>query len=360
MSIFWRVKGFNHLVIKKISILRFYSSLQHNTVEAKYFKFKNDIVKKKWTIEDDLSLTHASKLMKMLNSIGFDNEYKLKMNGVLPIGYNFIFFNPVCEEKLIGDDGYDNYQAPIAIDSSLNGSNRYKQLFKRRLWVGGKLIIKGENHFLRLNDFSECIEKVSKIKRFKYNEDKIDYYITIDRKIFNSNNDNCLQETRKLYYTSNLNNNSNNNNNNINNNNNNSNNNNNKTKKIKISEIFLFRFSSLTFNSHKIHYNLKYCSEIEKIPKLIIHGPLLILIMIRYFVNNEINREISEEYKFIQSISYKNRYPSYVDDEISLKYKINDVVDGGTSKADIWIENSAGVICADCKILFSSKNSNIP
>lgn len=39
--------------------------------------------------------------------------------------------------------------------------------------------------------------------------------------------------------------------------------------------VMLFRYSALTFNPHRIHYDLKYCTEVEKYPGLVVHGPLI-------------------------------------------------------------------------------------
>ncbi len=41
-----------------------------------------------------------------------------------------------------------------------------------------------------------------------------------------------------------------------------------------VSEPTLFRFSAVTFNAHRIHYDLKYAQETERYPALVIHGPL--------------------------------------------------------------------------------------
>ena len=37
----------------------------------------------------------------------------------------------------------------------------------------------------------------------------------------------------------------------------------------------LFRFSALTFNCHRIHYDRPYATEVEGYPGLVVHGPLL-------------------------------------------------------------------------------------
>lgn len=37
----------------------------------------------------------------------------------------------------------------------------------------------------------------------------------------------------------------------------------------------LFRYSALTFNAHRIHYDERYAREVEDYPGLVVHGPLL-------------------------------------------------------------------------------------
>ncbi len=37
----------------------------------------------------------------------------------------------------------------------------------------------------------------------------------------------------------------------------------------------LFRYSALTFNGHRIHYDQDYCRGVEAYPNLVIHGPLI-------------------------------------------------------------------------------------
>ena len=42
----------------------------------------------------------------------------------------------------------------------------------------------------------------------------------------------------------------------------------------------LFRYSALTFNGHRIHYDRKYVTEVEGYPGLIVHGPLQATLLI--------------------------------------------------------------------------------
>ncbi|MEW6665301.1 MAG: MaoC family dehydratase N-terminal domain-containing protein [Thermodesulfobacteriota bacterium] len=41
-----------------------------------------------------------------------------------------------------------------------------------------------------------------------------------------------------------------------------------------IDPVLLFRFSALTFNSHRIHYDWRYATEVERYPGRLVHGPL--------------------------------------------------------------------------------------
>lgn len=46
---------------------------------------------------------------------------------------------------------------------------------------------------------------------------------------------------------------------------------------VAFSEATLFRFSALTFNTHRIHYDFPYAREVEGYPGLVVHGPLLVI-----------------------------------------------------------------------------------
>lgn len=45
-------------------------------------------------------------------------------------------------------------------------------------------------------------------------------------------------------------------------------------RRWRINEAVLFRYSALTFNSHRIHYDLRYATEVARYPGLVVHGPL--------------------------------------------------------------------------------------
>jgi 3-methylfumaryl-CoA hydratase len=45
--------------------------------------------------------------------------------------------------------------------------------------------------------------------------------------------------------------------------------------------VLLFRYSALTFNSHRIHYDYPYTTQVEGYPDLIVHGPLLFTLLVQ-------------------------------------------------------------------------------
>jgi 3-methylfumaryl-CoA hydratase len=86
-------------------------------------------------------------------------------------------------------------------------------------------------------------------------------------------------------------------------------------------EVALFRFSALTYNSHRIHYDRPYATEIEGYPDLVVHGPL-IAILLADLVRSNLGRPLS-------SFSFIARAPVYVGEALDLRAR----GDGGTVTA---------------------------
>jgi 3-methylfumaryl-CoA hydratase len=48
---------------------------------------------------------------------------------------------------------------------------------------------------------------------------------------------------------------------------------------LPVDPVLLFRFSALTYNSHRIHYDNDYARDVEGYPGLVVHGPLQALVL---------------------------------------------------------------------------------
>jgi 3-methylfumaryl-CoA hydratase len=58
--------------------------------------------------------------------------------------------------------------------------------------------------------------------------------------------------------------------------------------------VLLFRYSALTFNSHRIHYDRSYVTGVEGYPGLVVHGPLIATLLLdnlrRHVLNAHVRR----------------------------------------------------------------------
>ena len=49
------------------------------------------------------------------------------------------------------------------------------------------------------------------------------------------------------------------------------------------SPVLLFRYSAVTFNGHRIHYDYPYVTQEEGYPGLVVHGPMIATLMVAAF-----------------------------------------------------------------------------
>ena len=76
----------------------------------------------------------------------------------------------------------------------------------------------------------------------------------------------------------------------------------------------LFRYSALTYNGHKIHYDKDWVKQVEGHPDLVVHGPLTATLLV------ELAADIARQSgKFLQSFDYRATSPMYVDRETVFK-----------------------------------------
>jgi 3-methylfumaryl-CoA hydratase len=57
--------------------------------------------------------------------------------------------------------------------------------------------------------------------------------------------------------------------------------------------VLLFRFSALTFNAHRIHYDRDYARDVEGYPGLVVHGPLIATLLMDHFLRQHPGRRVA-------------------------------------------------------------------
>lgn len=82
------------------------------------------------------------------------------------------------------------------------------------------------------------------------------------------------------------------------------------TDTVVTDEVMLFRFSALTYNSHRIHYDRAYAMQTEGYPELVVHGPM-VAILLADLVRRHDPRPIV-------AFSFSSRAPLYVGETIHL------------------------------------------
>jgi 3-methylfumaryl-CoA hydratase len=94
--------------------------------------------------------------------------------------------------------------------------------------------------------------------------------------------------------------------------------------------VLLFRFSALTFNGHRIHYDIDYVKHEEHYPGLIVHGPMQTLLML------DLARR--SDPRPVRKLDYRALHPVFHNEPLSVNGTPSD--DG--SKAELWTANGAG------------------
>jgi 3-methylfumaryl-CoA hydratase len=93
--------------------------------------------------------------------------------------------------------------------------------------------------------------------------------------------------------------------------------------------VLLFRYSALTFNGHRIHYDRDYVTKVEGYPGLIFHGPLQATFMV------ELAAKLHGG-KPPKKFSYRGLQPLFEGSEFSINANTTD------AGMELWTANSAG------------------
>lgn len=105
--------------------------------------------------------------------------------------------------------------------------------------------------------------------------------------------------------------------------------------------VLLFRYSALTFNGHRIHYDLPYCTGEEHYPGLVVHGPLqstLLLDLCRRHGTRP-----------VRHFDYRAMSPIFHMDPFS----VNGTPSADGSTADVWTANATGGLAMTAKVRFA-------
>lgn len=95
--------------------------------------------------------------------------------------------------------------------------------------------------------------------------------------------------------------------------------------------VMLFRFSALTYNGHRIHYDRDYATREEFYPALVVHGPLLATLLLDLAAREQPGSQAAH-------FSFRAQRPAFDTDELHLNGHLN--ADG----AALWTSDAQGFI----------------
>lgn len=88
--------------------------------------------------------------------------------------------------------------------------------------------------------------------------------------------------------------------------------------------VVLFRFSALTFNGHRIHYDHPYATRVEGYPGLVVHGPLIALLLLEAAKRRTGRRPVAFDYRAVG--------PLFGDEPVTLAGRTR----GSGTETEVW------------------------
>ena len=104
------------------------------------------------------------------------------------------------------------------------------------------------------------------------------------------------------------------------------------TQRVAATSTLLFRFSALTFNGHRIHYDVPYATGEEHYGGLVVHGPLQALLLL--------GMASQHARKPIARFNYRGVSPLFH----PATFSVNGV-EAGADKLELWTANDKGGQC---------------
>jgi 3-methylfumaryl-CoA hydratase len=216
------------------------------------------------TLEETLAAGPAQGLAATLN---LDPEDFAKDGAVLPPVWNWLYFLPRAPSHQIGPDGHPKrggFLPPITL--------------ARRMWAGSRCSLHQD---LRVGDRPTKTSTILKISE-KQGRAGTMFFVTVRHEIrvgailaYDEEQDIVYMDIPKVF-----------------------------TPPepvalppctwqhpVALDPVLLFRFSALTFNGHRIHYDRDYATGVENYPGLVVHGPLQAILAFHFACLEQADRK---------------------------------------------------------------------
>ena len=109
------------------------------------------------------------------------------------------------------------------------------------------------------------------------------------------------------------------------------------TRIIEPDDVLLFRYSALTFNGHRIHYDRRYVTEVEGYPGLIVHGPLIATLLADLLRRNSKARLTAFRFKAVSPLF-----------DVA-PFSVNGIPSADGRQAKLWAQGAAGQLAMEAE-----------
>ena len=202
-------------------------------------------------LQDDIG---AAPLRGLSATLDRDDAPPAKGSVVPPLGH-WLYFLPQAPQSQIGPDGHPKrggFLPPVPLP--------------RRMWAGGRLSWEPGNP-LRVGDAARKVSRIESVTHKTGRSGEM-VFVLVRHEVHNERGL-CLTEEHDIVYRAAA-----------------------QAseqpaaptaaetgapwrRQITPDDVLLFRYSALTFNGHRIHYDRQYVTQVEGYPGLIVHGPLI-------------------------------------------------------------------------------------
>ena len=278
------------------------------TIDPATLAYLQSWVGKADTLVDDITAAPVCALSATLDR---DDAPPVAGSSVLPPLWHWLYFLPKQRQSQIGPDGHPKrggFLPPVPLP--------------RRMWAGGRLQWSPENP-LRVGD---GVQRVSRIESVTHKAGRTGdlLFVLVKHEVHNSKGLALTEEHDIVYRAAAqpgdpvppptaaeqgaL-----------------------WQREIVPDDVLLFRYSALTFNGHRIHYDRKYVTEVEGYPGLIVHGPLIATLLV-----DLVRRHLPDA--FIKGFHFKAVRPTF--DLHPFRLNGQPSADGKTVK--LWAKDHEG------------------
>jgi 3-methylfumaryl-CoA hydratase len=261
------------------------------------------------TIEDIIAVDRVVAMAATL-----DLDHAPAAGGPLPPGWHWLYFNGAARQSELGPDGHPRrggFLPPVPLP--------------RRMWAGGRIAVSGT---LPVGAAARRTSRILSVETKSGRSGDL-VFVTVRHEIVGGQGP-ALEEEHDIVYrdapapgapapkpepapTGAV-----------------------WRREIRPDPVLLFRYSALTFNGHRIHYDHPYVTKVEGYPGLIVHGPLIATLLL-----DLIGREAPEAR--LRQFSFRARSPLFD----TAPFHVNGAPSGDGREVRLWAEGAGGTLAME-------------